>query len=74
MQRLSDAEVSGKEKKKPLASKYGKDLILVDLPGWFTKERRRDFMQRYKEDYYGFILAALFVCLLVIMAWGVIQL
>ena len=74
MQRLSDAEVTGKEKKKPLASKYGKDLILVDLPGWFTKERRKDFMQRYKEDFYGFLLAAVFVCLLVIIAWGVIQL
>ncbi len=74
MQRLTDTEVVEKEGKKPLASKYGKDLILVDLPGWLKKERRVNFIKRYKEDWRGFILASCFVVLLVVVAWFIISL
>ncbi len=74
MQRLTDVDVLEKENKKPLASKYNKDLILVDLPGWFKKERRINFIKRYKEDWQGFILASLFVVLLVLIAWFIISL
>ncbi len=72
MQRLTDAGVLEKDNKKPLAAQYNKDLILVDIPGWFKKERRNNFIKRYKEDWPGFILASLFVGLLVLIAWLII--
>jgi len=74
MQRLSDAETSPDDGKKPLASKFGKDLMLVDLPGWFTRARWIDFLKRYREDWFGFILATCFVGFLILIAWGIIQL
>jgi len=68
MRRLSDENVSLNNAEKPYASKYGKDLILVDLSGWFSKERRANFIMRYKEDIYGFILATGFVGVLILIA------
>ncbi len=74
MQRLSDSGIRGKDNKKPFASEYGKDLILIDISSWFKKERWINFFPRYKEDTYGFVTATGFVGLLVLIAWGVIQL
>ena len=74
MQRLSDAEISKKDGKKPLAGEFGKELILLDFPGWFRKERWQNFSSRYREDWRGFIYAWGFVGLLVLIAWAVIQL
>ena len=74
MNRLSDEGVAQVDGKKPLAGKYGKDLILLDLPGWFTKERWKNFTVRYREDWFGFLLAWIFVLILIGIAWVVIQL
>jgi Na+/proline symporter len=69
MSRLSDIE--GAEK--PLAAQYGKELIFVDLPGWFRADRWKGFFRRYKEDFFGFLLAWVVVGLLISMAWGIMQ-
>ncbi len=74
MQRISDAEKLENDGKKPLASKHGKDLILLDLPGWFNKDRWTSFSSRYKEDWKGFIYAWAFVGILILTAWIIIQL
>ncbi len=55
------------------AGSHGKALILVDLPGWLKASRWKDFGRRYKEDWAGFLLAWLFVIVLIVMAWFVIQ-
>ncbi len=73
MNRLSDAKVIGSDGKKPLARDYGKDLILLDFMSWFKKERWEDFTSRYREDWLGFLLAWIFVIVLVFVAWLVIQ-
>ncbi len=74
MQRLSDAERMEKDGKKPYAKEFGKELILLDLPGWFKRSRWKNFFVRYREDWLGFWLAWGFVGLLILIAWIVIQL
>ncbi len=74
MNRASDEELSKFDGKKPLAGKFGKDLILLDFPGWFRKERWENFASRYREDWAGFLLAWIFVLLLIFIAWLVVQL
>jgi len=74
MQRLSDSEQLEADSKKPLASKFGKDLILLDFTGWIKKERWVNFPARYKEDLVGFIFAWGFVGILVGTAWIILQL
>lgn len=74
LNRLSDAKVLDKDGKKPLAKEYGQDLILLDFTSWLTKERWKNFGFRYREDWLGFLLAWVFVILLVFVAWLVIQL
>jgi len=73
MNRLSDAPATEPGGKKPLAAKYGKDLLFLDIPGWFTKERWRGFPRRYKEDLLGFLLAWGVVGVIVSLAWGIMQ-
>jgi Na+/proline symporter len=73
MNRLSDADILDQDGKKPLAREYGKDLILLDFTSWFTKERWQNFGFRYKEDWLGFLLAWVFVLVLIFVAWLVIQ-
>ena len=74
MNRLTDNDIVDKLGYKPEAKEYGKDLILVDAPGWFSKERWKGFPQRYKEDLLGFLLAWGVVVIIVGMAWGLMQL
>ena len=73
MNRLSDAKILDKDGKKPLAREYGKDLILLDFTSWFKKERWENFAFRYKEDWLGFLLAWIFVIVLIFVAWLVVQ-
>lgn len=73
MNRLSDAEIVTVDGKKPLAKEHGKDLILLDFVGWFKKERWENFSSRYREDWAGFLLAWVFVIVLVFVAWLVVQ-
>ncbi len=74
MNRLSDAEILDTDGKKPLAKEHGQDLILLDIASWFKKERWENFSTRYKEDWFGFLLAWIFVVFLVFVAWLVTQL
>jgi len=58
---------------KPLAGELGQDLLLLDVPGWFTAERWRGFLRRYREDLVGFVLAWGTVGFLVLTAWAIVQ-
>ncbi|MBN2210884.1 MAG: sodium:solute symporter family protein [Sedimentisphaerales bacterium] len=70
LDRLSDATPEQMQNgQKPPARLYGKDLILVDLPGFFKAERWKDFFRRYREDVIGFFLAWGMVGALVLIAW-----
>jgi len=73
MRRKSDAKQPDKDGNKPLASETGDDLLLLDLPGWGRKERWKHFFRRYREDIVGFILSWLMVGLLILLAWGILQ-
>ena len=74
MNRLSDAKILDPGGKKPLAKEHGHDLILLDFPSWFKKERWQNFTERYKEDWLGFLYAWIFVIVLIFIAWLIIQL
>ncbi len=73
MRRRSDAKEPGPDGKKPLASLTGDDLLLLDLPGWSRRERWNNFFKRYKEDIGGFLLSWVVVGLLILFAWGILQ-
>ncbi len=73
MQRSTDNEGLPEGQPKPLAADRGQELILLDLPGWFTAARWSNFWRRYREDVVGFVLAWLTVGLLVLAAWGLMQ-
>ncbi len=72
MLRLSD-EDRIKDGKKPLAAELGHDLLLLDLPTWFTAERWKGFVNRYREDWTGFLYSWLFVGGLILLAWAILQ-
>ncbi len=73
MRRKSDSPSPDRDGKKPYAAATGEELILLDLPGWMKKERRTDFLRRYREDFYGFLLAWLVVGALILLAWAILQ-
>ena len=72
MQRLSDAEALA-DGRKPFAREHGQDLIFLDIAGWLKKERWQGFFKRYREDWLGFLLAWVFVGLLIFIAWIILQ-
>jgi len=72
MQRLSDAEALA-DGRKPFAREHGQDLIFLDIAGWLKKERWQGFFKRYREDWLGFLLAWVFVALLIFIAWIILQ-
>ena len=74
MSRASDVPSGSPGQAKPLAAGLGRDLILVDFPGWFKAERWKGFPGRYKEDLVGFGLAWIMVAALILLAWGIMQL
>lgn len=73
MRRKSDADTVGPDGKPPLASETGDDLLLLDLPGWFHKDRWKNFFQRYREDLIGFTLSWIFIGIIILLAWGILQ-
>jgi Na+/proline symporter len=73
MRRKSDAKEPGPDGKKPLASLTGDDLLLLDIPGWGRKARWKNFFSRYREDLAGFLLSWAVVGLLILLAWGILQ-
>ena len=74
MRRSTDPEQLPQDHPKPLAAEQGKDLLLLDLPGWCSRERWRGFFGRYREDLLGFALGWATVGLLLLAAWGLMQL
>ncbi|MCX8036062.1 MAG: sodium:solute symporter family protein [Candidatus Sumerlaeia bacterium] len=74
MNRSTDGEGLPDGQPKPLAAELGTDLLLLDLTGWFRRDRWRGFFRRYREDLVGFALAWLVVGLLLAIAWGLMQL
>lgn len=73
MRRKSDADSLGPDGKLPLASETGDDLLLLDLPGWFKKDRWTNFFKRYREDLVGFLLSWIFIGLIIFLAWAIMQ-
>ena len=73
MQRSSDDVTSLEAEPTVSAADRGEDLLLLDFPGWLTVERWRGFFRRYREDCGGFILAWGAVILLILIAWGLMQ-
>ncbi len=73
MRRKSDVSVKPGETK-PLAADSGDDSLLLDLPGWIKRERWTGFFKRYREDLTGFLISWLFVGILILIAWGILQL
>jgi Na+/proline symporter len=73
MRRSTDQEGLPEGYPKPLAADCGQDLLLLDLPGWLTADRWKGFLRRYREDLIGFVLAWGMVGLLVLSAWGLMQ-
>jgi hypothetical protein len=73
MRRSTDREGLPEGGDKPLAAQRGQDLLLLDVPGWLTASRWHDFFRRYREDLVGFVLAWGVVGLLVLTAWGLMQ-
>lgn len=73
LRRSSDAPDLAPGQPAPLAAERGEDMLLVDLPGWFSAERWQGFFRRYREDLIGFLLAWGFVGLLILSAWGLME-
>lgn len=73
MRRSSDTEDRLPDGTGAPAGEKGKELLLVDLPGWLKAERWKGFFRRYHEDLVGFVMAWLFVGALVLLAWGIMQ-
>lgn len=73
MRRKSDADSIGPDGKLPMARDTGDDLLLLDLPGWRKKERWQNFFHRYREDLVGFVLSWVFIGLIILLAWGILQ-
>ena len=73
MQRSSDDDAHAPDGTRLTAVERGQDLILLDLPGWFTRTRWENFFRRYREDLVGFALGWLTVVGLISCAWAVLQ-
>lgn len=73
MIRTSDDDKTPEGQPRQLAAERGQDLLLLDLPGWLTAARWRGFLRRYREDLVGFLLAWGAVGLLILTAWGMMQ-
>jgi len=73
MRRSTDDEGLPAGAPKPLAAERGQELILLDLPGWLTVRRWQGCWRRYREDLVGFVVGWLAVGLMVVTAWGLMQ-
>jgi Na+/proline symporter len=73
MQRSTDREGLPDGRAKPLAAERGQELLLLDAPGWLTARRWHGCFRRYREDLVGFVLAWGVVGVLVLTAWGLMQ-
>jgi len=54
-------------------AKQGTDLLLLDLPGWFTRARWKGFARRYREDLLGLGHGYLTVAGLILLAWFIMR-
>jgi len=69
----SDPEDQLADGTKKTARETGKDMLILDIPGWSKRDRWKDFFSRYREDIGGFILSWAFVGLLIVLAWAIMQ-
>jgi len=69
----SDPEDQLADGTKKTARETGKDMLILDMPGWSKRDRWKDFFSRYREDIGGFILSWAFVGLLIVLAWAIMQ-
>ncbi|MDX9973400.1 MAG: sodium:solute symporter family protein [FCB group bacterium] len=74
LRRSSDDDARQSDGTYQLAAERGEELLLMDLPGWFTRERWSQFFTRYREDLIGFALGWLTVAFLIFLAWSVVHL
>jgi Na+/proline symporter len=73
MRKSSDPEDILADGSKRTAREAGKEMLLLDLPGWLKADRWKDFFSRYREDIGGFLLSWAFVGLLILLAWAIMQ-
>ena len=73
MRMSSDPEDRLADGSKKTAREAGKDMLLLDMPGWLRADRWKDFFPRYREDIGGFLLSWAFVGLLILLAWSIMQ-
>ncbi|NND35121.1 MAG: hypothetical protein HKN76_21220, partial [Saprospiraceae bacterium] len=50
-----------------------KELMLLDVGTWFKRSHWSQFSKRFKTDFFGFMLAWLFVAVLILIAWLILQ-
>jgi Na+/proline symporter len=74
MRRSSDVGFPREADGNRSAADFGQDLILLDLPGWLTRDRWRHFGHRYREDIVGFVIACGVVALTIGFAWTIMHL
>lgn len=73
MRKSSDNDAILPNGERALAADRGEDLLLLDLPGWFSAERWKGFFRRYREDLIGFVLGWATVAFLIFTAWAIIS-
>ncbi len=73
MRHLAKADQPDPEGLPKPAGEAGAEMLLLDLPSWFSAQRWSKFGKRYREDYLGFVLAWGFVGLLIALAWIILQ-
>jgi Na+/proline symporter len=61
------------DRMKPQPGEEGREMLLLDLPGWFSPHRWAGFWRRYREDVTGFVWGALSVAALIAVAWVVLN-
>ncbi|HOZ46257.1 MAG TPA: sodium:solute symporter family protein [Candidatus Hydrogenedentes bacterium] len=73
MRHSSDDDAITADGQRQLAAERGEDLLLLDLPGWLTRERWHGFFRRYREDIIGFALGWATVAFLIFTAWAIVS-
>ena len=71
--RFFDKMYTHSDQEKSTEPLVDKELVLLDVSTWASGSRWKNFSQRYKTDFFGFLLAWVFVALLIALAWGILQ-
>ncbi len=71
--RFFDKMYTHSDQEKSTEPLVDKELVLLDVSTWASASRWKNFSQCYKTDFFGFLLAWVFVALLIALAWGILQ-